>query len=126
MTVFLLSLSRGAGAYLTRPDERILWIAAMSLVVWYFTETAAYALALVITISLLGGTLTIAKAYRSPETETMGMWAISLVASTFALLTVPSMDPVLLAYPMYLFVLYAAITGAMVLGRAQTVTPAIR
>jgi len=123
VTVFLLSITRGSGVYLTRPDERVLWIAAMGLVVWYFTETAVYALALVITISLLGGTLTIAKAYRAPETETMGMWVISLVAATLALMTVPTWDPVLLAYPAYLFTLYAAISVAMVMGRARQSTP---
>jgi len=119
--VFALSVRHGQGLFLTRPDERILWIAAIGMVVWFFTETAAYALAMTITISLLGGTLTVIKAYRAPGTETMSCWLLGFGAACCALLSVGTLDPVLLAYPAYLFVLYGAIIIAMALGRARAI-----
>lgn len=124
LVIFCLALGRGQGALLSRPDERVLWIAALGLVVWYFTETAVYALALTITISLLGGTLTIRKAYLNPNSETLSCWAISFVAACCAIGSVGAWDPVLLAYPLYLFVLNGLIVLAIVAGRgrmAQTV-----
>ncbi|MEO0389481.1 MAG: hypothetical protein AAF218_00930 [Pseudomonadota bacterium] len=117
--IFLLSLRKGTGELLSRPDERILWIAALGVVVWYFTDTAEYALAMTITISLLGGSLTVLKAYRDPGSETLLCWALGFAASCCALISVGTVDPVLLAYPAYLFVLYSAIIGATVLGRVK-------
>ena len=116
--VFLLSISRGRGIYLSRPDERVLWMAVIGLVVWYFTETAVYALALTITISLLGGVLTVTKAYRAPESETLATWTFSLMGSLCAVAAIGTWEPVLLAYPLYLLVLNTAIVAAMGLGRA--------
>ncbi|MEL7100804.1 MAG: hypothetical protein AAGM84_18405 [Pseudomonadota bacterium] len=118
VTVTLLSIRRGKGSFLTRPDERMLWLALIGLIVWYFTETAAYALAMTITISLLGGTLTVAKAYRAPETETASTWTLSFIASCCAIVSVGTLDWVLLAYPLYLFTLNGAIICALALGRA--------
>jgi len=120
VAVTLLSNRRGKGSFLTRPDERVLWLALIGVIVWYFTETAAYALAMTITISLLGGTLTVAKAHRAPETETASTWTLSFIASCFALLSVGTLDWVLLAYPLYLFALNGAIICAIALGRAST------
>ncbi|MEM6759455.1 MAG: hypothetical protein AAF601_08250 [Pseudomonadota bacterium] len=115
--VCVISLTHGRGALLTRVDERALWLAAIGIIVWYFTETAAYALAVTISVSLLGGLLTIAKAYRDPDTETMMKWALTLVASILALFALPGWDPVLLAYPLYILALNSAVVCAMLLGR---------
>jgi len=115
--VFLLSIRRGAGYYLSRRNKVVLTIAALGLGLWFVTDTPAYALLIAIGISLLGGVFTILKAYRAPQTETMVTWGISLAASVCALLSVPVWDPVLFAYPVYLFLLYAGIITAMVWGR---------
>jgi len=115
--VFLLSIIIGVGSYLSRADYFVLLAAAVGLVLWYFTETAVYALAITISISLLGGTVTIAKAFRDPESETMLTWAISFAASIFAIISVGKADWVLLAYPLYLFTLNGAIVMAMMFGR---------
>ena len=116
--VFLLSIGLGRGAYLSRLDERVLWLALIGLVVWYFTETAVYALALTITISLLGGVLTVVKAYRAPQSETPATWCFSLLGSLCAVTAIGAGEPVLLAYPLYLLVLNASIVIAIALGRA--------
>ncbi|MGJ8605428.1 MAG: hypothetical protein ACSHXH_14990 [Marivita sp.] len=102
---------------MTRPDAMILGVAAIGLALWYMTETAMYALMVSITISLMGGMLTIQKTYWFPNSETMITWHMSFVAACFAVLAVGAVNWVLLAYPIYLLILNGAIIGAWTLGR---------
>lgn len=115
--VFLLAIRRGVGGFLSRRDRLVLVMAAGGLVAWYFTETAIYALAITISISLLGGLVTVAKAYRAPSSETLSTWALSLLASICAILAVGELNWVLLAYPLYLLTLNGAIILAIATGR---------
>ncbi len=117
--VFMLAIRRGSGQFLTRNDHYILMAASVGLVLWYFTENAAYALTITISISLLGGLATAIKAFHAPDSETLSTWVISLIASACAMLAVGQMDFVLLAYPVYLFTLYLTFIVAIVLGRAR-------
>ncbi len=117
--VFCLSIRSGSGGFLSRNDYYILFAAAIGLVLWYFTENAAYALAITISISLLGGLATAIKAFYHPESETLSTWVVSFIASACAMISVGKMDFVLLAYPVYLFTLYLIFIVAIVLGRAR-------
>lgn len=117
--VFLLSIIVGVGGYLSRTDFFVLIAAGVGLLLWYYTDTAIYALAITVSISLLGGTVTVAKAFNAPESETMATWAISGIASVFAIISVGKADWVLLAYPLYLFTLNGAIVVAITLGRLR-------
>jgi len=117
--VFVLSIRVGSGKYLTRIDYVILGIASVGLLLWYFTETAAYALTITISISLLGGIATAVKAYRDPESETLITWVIFLIASVLAIFSVGGTDLILLAYPLYLFTLYLVFVLAILFGRAR-------
>ena len=120
ITVFLLSIWLGVGGFLNRHDLVVLAIAAGGLVAWYLTSTAVYALAITISISLLGGMVTIRKAYLSPKSETLSTWGCSCVASAFAILAVGRFDPIILAYPVYLFILNGAIVLAVLLGKRRS------
>ncbi|MFK7875102.1 MAG: hypothetical protein AB8B71_04895 [Paracoccaceae bacterium] len=126
LSVFLLSLRYGTGGLLCRRDCTVLALAAGGLAAWYITETAAFALMITISISFLGGVITVAKAYKTPHTETFSKWFTSLGASVFALLSVQTYDPLLLAYPMYLLVLNSSIVTALALGalRDRQIIPA--
>ncbi len=119
IVVCLLSVRNGIGAYISTIDVYVLGAAAFGVVLWYTTETSAYALAISIGISLLGGCLTAAKAYKDPESETLSTWVVSLVASIFAIIAIGSFNPILLAYPVYLFTLYALFIGAILFGRKR-------
>jgi len=104
-------------------DAIILLGALVGLVLWYLTETAAYALAITISISLLGGSVTILKAYQNPESETLSTWFLSFIASSCAILSVGTPDWIILAYPFYLFVLNGVIVVAILLGRMRDLRP---
>ncbi len=120
LVIFMLSIALGAGRFIGRGDGYLLAAAAFGLVLWHHTDNAGYALAITISISLLGGVATVMKAYREPDSETMATWAISLVAAFLAVLSVGKTDPVLLAYPVYLITLKSAIVSAILLGRMKT------
>ncbi|MCR9159010.1 MAG: hypothetical protein NXH80_17365 [Rhodobacteraceae bacterium] len=115
--IFLLAVIRGQGPFMKRADAGVLGIACVGLLIWYETESAAYSLVTSITISLLGGLLTVAKVYWSPQSETMSTWTMSFVASGFALMAVGTLDWLLLAYPLYLFVLNGSIMAAWLLAQ---------
>lgn len=117
--ICIIAIWKGTGGYWDRRDSWVLALAGLGLVLWAMTETAVYALAISITISFLGGTITIAKAFADPDSETISMWLVSFVAACFAIAAVGGFDPVLMAYPAYLFVLNAAILLAMLAGRAR-------
>ena len=117
--IFLLSIRWGTGGFLNRRDCVVLMCAMAGLVLWYFTETAAYALAITISISLLGGSVTVLKAYRDPDSETLSTWLLSFIASACAIYSVGTLDWIILAYPLYLFTLNGAIVIAMLLGRTE-------
>lgn len=123
IVVFVLSISRGVGGVLYAEDRWILIAAALGLIIWAMTDTAVYALFITIAINLMGGWITVTKAYRDPGSETYSTWALSAVASAFAIFSLGTVDWVLLAYPMYLLTINSAIVCAITLGRARA--PAI-
>ncbi len=118
--VFAMSVFCGSGRFLRPGDWAVLALAALGLLTWFFTSNAAYALGMTITISLLGGALTVAKAYNDPRSETLSTWLAFWIASALAVISVGAWEPVLLAYPLYLLTLYSAILSAIALGRART------
>ncbi len=119
LVIFALSIRRGSGAYLRGSDLWVITAAAFGLVLWWLQDNAVYALAISISVSLIGGMPTAVKSYLQHETETLSTWVVSLVASLFALVSVGSLDLVLLAYPLYLVTLTSTFVGAILLGRAR-------
>lgn len=117
-TVFVLSLRHGCGPLLTRRDMAALIGAGIGLWFWYHTRSAALTLATAIGVSLIGGSLTIAKAYRAPKSETMLTWALGLTAAGFAALSVYNMSWALLAYPVYMIAMNGGILLAILAGTA--------
>jgi len=123
IAVFVLSIRLGTGGFLDRRDCMVLLCALAGLMLWYFTETAIYALGITISISLLGGSVTVLKAYRDPSSETLSTWMMSFIAASCAIVSVGTLDWILLAYPLYLFTLNGAIIFAMQLGHARDAAP---
>jgi hypothetical protein len=117
--IFALSLWRGTGVLMRRSDYKVLFAAAVGIGLWYLTDTPAYALIISIGVSLLGGAVTVAKAYANPSSETMSFWIWSGVSAVFAILSVGAWDPMMIAYPAYILVLNVAIVTAIVVGRSQ-------
>lgn len=120
LIVLALAVALGANDALKRTDYLILFAAGVGIALWSFTENAAWALAITISISLLGGVATARSAYSDPAREPMSTWAMFFVASICAILAINPVDWVLLAYPIYLFVLNGVIVIAIVMGASRS------
>ena len=119
LLIFVLSLRYGLGGFLEKGDGQILLLATFGLLLWALTDSAIYALMMSIMVSALGGMATISKVYHYPDSESTTCWAMSIVAAILGILSVGSLDPVLLAYPVYLLVLYGSILAAILLAKAR-------
>ncbi|MEM7295510.1 MAG: hypothetical protein AAF330_02615 [Pseudomonadota bacterium] len=121
--IFLLSITRGSGAFFSRANLMIFAAAAAGLLVWYSLSSAIYALGVVIAISALGGYATVVKAFAGPRSETLSTWVLQAAASLCGLLAVERLELVVVAYPAFLLALYVAIVLAICLGRRRAVAP---
>ncbi|MEM6483059.1 MAG: hypothetical protein AAF681_14530, partial [Pseudomonadota bacterium] len=121
VVISLLSIRLGTGGLVSRADGIVLAFAGLGLIAWYVTETAIYALAITISINLLGGAVTLIKAFKFPTSETVATWFLSFLGAIFAVLALGTIDWVLLAYPLYLFALNGAIVVAILLGRRRNI-----
>ncbi|WP_420862787.1 hypothetical protein [Algirhabdus cladophorae] len=126
MLICALSVWHGAGSYLSRKNLILFAVAATGLMSWYMTDTAIYALLIAIAISLLGGMVTVSKAYKDPDSETLTTWVVSLFAAVFAVASVAEPTLVMLAYPIYLVVLYTAIVLAVITARGRMPKPMVQ
>ena len=115
LIIFLLAIKYGMGGMLRR-DKIALALAVASLVLWYVTGEAAVALFTVIFADAIGGVLTIIKTYEHPTTEPLSAWVLTFIAGLFAIVSVGKFDWILLAYPIYIFVINLAISLTIILG----------
>lgn len=116
--VLLLSIKYGAGG-LARRDTRALVAAGIGLIIWYFTHEAVYALIIVIIIDGIGTYLTVVKSLEDPGSETMSTFLMSGTSGIFGMLAVGSLNPVLLAYPIYIVVANYSICAAIAIGKKR-------
>ncbi|OGC56832.1 hypothetical protein A3H26_01185 [candidate division WWE3 bacterium RIFCSPLOWO2_12_FULL_36_10] len=116
LIIFLLSLKYGYGG-LGKRDLRALIGAGIGLVLWYLTREASFALIFVIIVDSIGTLLTLLKAYKDPESETLSTWIISGTSGIFGMLAVGSLNLILLAYPFYIVLANYVIVGAILLGK---------
>ena len=116
LTVFILSIKYGVGG-LTKRDIIALIGVVLCLILWYFTGEAALALVLVIIIDLIGAILTIIKSYEDPHSETLITWTLAGVAGFLGVLAVGQLNPILLAYPLYICIINSMTALAVVIGR---------
>jgi hypothetical protein len=115
IAIFILSIKYGLGGFNKR-DYMALLIAAIGLIIWYFTKEAAVALYLIILVDAVGSYLTVHKAYVLPESETHFAWILSAIGGVFAVISVGSFNIILLSYPIYLVFANLAVVTAIQMG----------
>jgi hypothetical protein len=113
--IFLLSLKYGVGG-LVKKDIIALVVAAAGVLLWYFTQEAAFALFIVIGVDTVGTALTVHKTYHDPESETFITWLLASISGLFAALAVGELNWILLSYPFYIMFINFSVMTAIVLG----------
>lgn len=116
LIIFLLGIKYGLGGFSKR-DKIGLAGCGIALVLWYFTQEATFALFTVIAIDAIGAILTILKTYERPTTETKISWVLTALGGALACVAVGSFDLILLAYPVYIFMVGSAIVLAIHFGK---------
>lgn len=116
--IFTLSLRKDSGYGGVTPVNVIgLVLAVMGILLWVVLSAPLFALVSVLIAEIIGVLMIIVKSYRQPQTETISMWVLGIVASILNILAVGKFDFVLLAFPVYLFVANVAIVSAILIGR---------
>ncbi len=106
--IFILSIKFGMGGW--HPRDKIAFSAVLAgLALWYFTKNAASALFAVIAIDASGGILTIIKSNEHPATEPFSAWLLTCLAGLAGIFAVQNLNWILLAFPIYTFVMNAII-----------------
>lgn len=116
--VLILAFKFGRGS-LQKKDTIALLIAALGLILWYFTKEASIALFIVIGIDFTGSVLTIQKSYEKPQTETLSTWVLAFIGGLLTILAVGKLDGILLSYPVFITVINGSIALSILLGRLR-------
>ncbi len=117
VTIFFLSIKRGAGVVLNSYGTIRLIIVGAGLLLSFVFRSAGFTVGTCILIGSIAGSVTVSKAFAYPQSETMLKWGLQLVAAIFAILSIGRLDWMLIAIPLYLAALNAAVIVAMLLGR---------
>jgi hypothetical protein len=113
-----LSLRKDSGyGGITKTNITSLTLAIIGIVLWQVLSSPLVALICVLIAEIIGAAMIVVKSFKAPQTETIIMWILGIVASSLNILAVGKLDWALLAFPIYLFVANMAIVGAILLGR---------
>lgn len=123
VVVCVLSFGYGMGSI----DKRSMLLLAcicIALVGWRATNNAAIALCIALAVEASGMVLTAIKAYQHPESETLTMWVLDIIAGALSIPAVGMHAPLILyVYPVSLIVMCGCVLAAVLLGsRRQTVS----
>ena len=116
--IFALALKFGIGGWHKR-DKIAFAAVLLSLALWYYTKNAANALFAVIAIDAIAGILTVIKTWEHPGTEPFLAWLLTCLGGLAAIFAVQNLNWVLLAFPIYTFVMNAIIFGIILAGAAR-------
>ncbi len=111
--IALLSLKNGEGGW-TRLDQGCLLGAFIGIVAWALTNNPVIALIIATGADMLGAVPTIKKSYFEPEGENSSAWAIFLIGYTVNLFAMVEWSFALAFYPVYVFLLSAAMVYLLV------------
>lgn len=108
--VAILSLKYGEGNW-QKSDWICIIGAAVSLLLWWFFQSAELALYLIIITDFIGLAPTIYKTYKRPWTESKLSWTIAMIASALNVVAIENWSPAISLYPLYVVITNTLITA---------------
>ena len=105
----VLSLRYGEGGW-TAFDRRCIFVALLSLPLWWFFQSPLIALLMNLFIDFLGALPTIRKSYFEPEGEDRLAWALFFAGNVANLFAIEGLTFVIVVYPAYMFLASGTIT----------------
>lgn len=101
--VAILSLTYGYGRF-AKHDVLALILTLVGLLIWALTKNAVIALGITIIVDFMAYWLTIVKSWRAPYTENLLSWILMAIAAVLSAISVGSLAPAKLAFPVYVAV----------------------
>lgn len=93
--IFALTLKYGMGGF-GKLDIASLAMAILIILIWYITKSPTIAIICGACVNTIGKALVAIKTYRHPNTEYLPTWVWSVVGSFFAVLSVGTLDSILI------------------------------
>lgn len=103
-----LSVRLGSGG-LSRIDLALIALAGVGVAGWLAVDTPMVATVCVIAADLIAAVMMLPKTWRAPETETLSTFVLAAVGGALTVGAVGSMSVALLVYPVYFFLVNAAL-----------------
>jgi len=100
--IAFLSLRYGYGRFKFR-DGAVLVIAALGMIVSQILHSPLTALLIIVAVDMIGYSLTIAKTWHAPKTETLLTWVLSCMSGFLGLAVGGTLNFAQLIYPLYIF-----------------------
>jgi len=94
-------------------------LAIGSIVLWIMTNSALVALICVLIADGIGALLIVFKSYKHPESETIFMWYLGIIAGILNVMAVGKLNASLLAAPLQILLFNIAIVIAINLGKTN-------
>lgn len=116
--IFILSIKRGVGGT-TKLDIFSLAGAGISLILWYITSDAFYALILIIVIDFFGGLPTLVKAYKKPYSETTIAYMICSLGALVGVFSVGEFNFPLIVFPAWICLFNFSIGAMTIIGKRR-------
>lgn len=118
LSIFILSIWHGMGG-LNKRDAGSLLLAALGLLLWYFTSQPLTALLITIGVDAVGTVLTVIKTWEDPHSETFSSWLLAALGGLFAVFAVGKLSFALLVYPLYIFIANGSVNVVILLRKGQ-------
>lgn len=114
LSIFVLSIWYGTGG-LNKRDVSGLLLAALGLMLWYFTKQPLTALVIAICVDAVGTVLTVIKTWEDPHSETFSSWLLAALGGLLAAFAVGKLSFALLVYPIYIFIANGSVNVVILL-----------
>lgn len=121
LAVFIIAL-QGKNFYFKLADKLALGGALIGFIFWLVTKDAAYNIYIINAVTAITFVPLIIKAFKEPALETSLPWQTNLLASSFLLLTINSLSPVVWIVPVRQFACSLLINVGLRNGRPAPVT----
>ncbi|MGB0099108.1 MAG: hypothetical protein WBP61_02385 [Nocardioides sp.] len=113
-----LSVRVGSGG-LSRAEVALLALAGLGVAGWQAVDTPVVATACVIVADLIGAVLMVPKTWRDPSSETLSLFVLAAVGGAATAGSVGSLSAPLVMYPIYYFLVNAALGTLILLRRGS-------
>lgn len=116
--VFGLALGLGCGG-LSRTDMALTCLAGVGVAGWFLVDEPVVATTCAMAADLIAVLMMLPKTWRGPHSETLSMFALASLGGLLTAAAVGSLTVPLLVYPVYFFLVNAAVVGVIAYRRAD-------